>query len=189
MAIDNKISKVTISRYEGLRLVNVFRFELNPGSLEYSFQTNWVDLRAPGTTGNQAMFVNVGEFTIPLTFTITQYSSQQERGAPTVRQRIAEIVSWGLPSLSRFASQQNEYIPPPTLRLAWGSRTWRCTARNIKVRETMHTPDGEPLVAEIDVELKTDTASFEELYAWMQQWSVERLPVELPLNLDFDVGP
>lgn len=180
-----QLSKVAVARIESGEITNIYEFQLNPEDISWERGTNWTELRAPGTTSNQAMFVNVDSTSITLKFLVARLAVgyRRGRGAEFLAQGgidagvlpdLAEIESWGLPSMSRFLSNQYEYIPPPTLLLYWGYRTWKVTARNIQVRETHHNEKLDPMIAEVTVTFKTHHDSFDELKGWMSDIQLRR---------------
>lgn len=163
------VQRVMVSREEAGQIVRVFQFKLNPTGLKWGLATNYVDLRAPGTASSQAMFVNVGDRDLTLAVMLLDHVSGQGRHsvANGVGNDMAEIESWMLPSLDRFAASQFEFIPPPQLILSWGRRSWRCTARRVDVDETMHDADLNPIAASLTINLRTHTESFTELQGVM----------------------
>lgn len=173
----SKRAKGSISRIEQGRIVSTYTFQMNPSDLSRSRDTNWADLTAPGTTSNQAMFINVGNETIQLKLFLATLRSGVRQEQKGILSDIAEIESWGLPSLDVFAASQYEYIPPPTLIFSYGTRSWMCTARSIKVNETMHDNDLYPMVADVDITLKTHHDTFQQLSAslndlWMNRQGI-----------------
>lgn len=171
------VQRVTISRIENGAVVSTWPFEMNPTTLDWNRSANWVDLRAPGTTSNQAMFVNCSNVELTLKFLIAEYGKEttlrvidspdgftfDATFANKTMIQMAEVESWTLPSLDRFSQNQYQYIPPPSLVLTWGARQWKCYCSRVEFSEVLHNNDLQPIVVECTATFRTFHDTFTEL--------------------------
>lgn len=176
------VQRVTISRIENGAVVSTWPFEMNPTTLDWGRSANWVDLRAPGTTSNQAMFVNCSNIEFTLKFLIAEHGKSaalrvidspdgftiDESFANKTMIQMAEVESWTLPSLDRFSQNQYQYIPPPSLVLTWGSRQWKCYCSKVDFSEVLHNNDLQPIIVECTATFRTFHDTFTELQNQME---------------------
>lgn len=172
-------TKIRVTRLEDGNAVYTYSFLLNPTNIYRERVANWVDHYAPGTMEGIAQFVNTPGQDITFKFMIAKFSSANEGsldpgfGANTLS-HIAEVESWVIPSLDGMLEDQFNYVSPPQLVIAVGSRAWLCTARSVTIDERLHDNNYDPLIVDVTVKFKTHSNSFETLAADMQKLRNQR---------------
>lgn len=170
-----KAIKGTISRVSNGAITYTYSFILNPSELARNWDVKWNDLYAPGTTSGQAMFVNVTSEQLDLKLYLAAHVSGRGKPFTSIEPDIAEISSWALPDLEESFVSMYEYTSPPRLIFSYGNRTWpECTVRSINIRETLHTIDLQPIIAEIDLKLVSSKNSFEQLKSYFTEVAYQR---------------
>ena len=123
-----------------------------------------------GLDGSFAPFA--GTFNI-----ITTIAEHYELHYSGVLADIAEIESWGLPSLDLFLEDDTQFISPPTLLFSYGKRTWECVATDISISETQHDKALNPTLAVARVTLRTKHDSFSGLRGYINGMHIARAGV------------
>lgn len=173
----------SISRIEDGEIVSNYKFQHNPTSFTRSRKTKWVNLEAPGVTGSQVQFINVGESSMTLELFLSSHSVNTAFSEHGLRAHEAEIESWGLPSMNAFMVDDSHFISPPLLRFSWGKKQWRCHCKSVDFKYEAWNEKLDPIQMRATIQLETQTQSFLELQSIMTEVLVNRKELYGPLGM------
>lgn len=175
--------RATVNRVEGGSIASTWSFMFNPREINRSRKTIWDFMNAPGAVGSAAEFVRVDDQMITFEIFLAANRSGLDENQIKVynkygiRQEIAEIESWGLPSLEMYIADDTQFISPPTLIFSYGGRSWECVMTNVSIKEYQHDVNLNPTLATASVTLQTKHASFSGIRGEMNSLLTDRMVV------------
>ena len=173
--------KGTVARIEKGRIIDpVYTFKLNPSQLERSRRIRWNNMDAPGTSGSLAQFVLVEDQIIKFELLLAAKRSNSSQDVAAyesslgVLPDLAQIESWGLPSLDQILEDNLQFVSPPRILFTYGTRAWTCELHEYNVKEELHNNRLYPIIARVGITLRTSHDTFASLKSEMANYRALR---------------
>lgn len=161
-----QLSKAWFARLANGEIETVFPFQFNPTAMDRDHDVAFSFISAPGSPLPLANFQAITGDTIAFTMLLDATENYDEDKRGTLAQQ-AELESYVQPDLARYINELGQFIPPPEVRLGYGSQSWRIVIPKIKFRDVRFNRDGHPTRTFIDIKANTYYTRASEISAYL----------------------
>ena len=161
-----RLTKGTITSFDSRGTnIDVYKFAINPNSINISGGVDYTDHVAPGMFGGPQQYVKTPNISISFDLflatrrTLHPFSSNDDNNEiPSIVQDIARIQSWFMPAINEYAADTDnlQFISPPRLYLNYGPHSLPVRGKSWKLNETQHDKQLNAEIATMSVEFVSD---------------------------------
>lgn len=161
-----KLTKGTVVSFDSTgNGIGVYKFGINPSSINISGGVDYTEHIAPGMFGGPQQYVKTQNINISFELflatrrTLHPFASNEDNNdIPSIVQDIARIQSWFMPAINEYAADVDnlQFVSPPRLHLNYGPHSLPVRGKSWKLNETQHDKRLNAEIATMSVEFVSD---------------------------------